>query len=103
MRDAYALSSWQMFRACLERELMLVSRNQVLYVVRFAQLLILAVITGTLFIRTRMAPTSVADGNLYFGGQQPAALVAGLSINATLTGSLRFTCSGVLLAGGIDV
>ena len=88
VRDAYALSDWQMFRACMQRELTLVSRNQILYAVRFIQLLILAVITGTLFIRTRMAPTSVADGNLYFGGQQPAALVAGMPINASLTAVL---------------
>ena len=69
VREPYALGSMQIFRACQERELLLVKRNMPLYVIRFMMLFVLALVTATLFIRTRMAPTSIADGNLYFGGK----------------------------------
>jgi len=68
VKSDYALTSWQIFRACMEREVLLVDRNRPLYVIRFIMLLVLALVTATLFIRTRMKPTSVVDGNLYFGG-----------------------------------
>lgn len=68
VRQKHALSSGQIFRACMHRELLLVDCNRPLYVFRFVQLLLLALVTATLFLRTRMQPTSVVDGNLYFGG-----------------------------------
>lgn len=67
-RSPYALTQWQIFQACMTREVLLVNRNRPLYFIRFFMLLVLALVTATLFVRTRMSPTSVADGGLYFGG-----------------------------------
>ena len=53
----------------MTREILLVNRNRPLYFIRFLMLFVLAVVTATLFVRTRMKPTSVADGALYFGGE----------------------------------
>ena len=38
-----------------------------LYIFRFFVLMLMGVVTATLFIRTEISPTSVAAGNLYFG------------------------------------
>ena len=69
MKSDYALGPRQMFQACMEREMLLVGRNLALYVVRFTQLLVMAIVTATLFARGRMTPTSVTEGSLYFGGE----------------------------------
>lgn len=71
VRTPYALSQWQIFQACWRREILLVGRNMPLYFIRFFMLFVLAVVTATLFIRTHMSSTSVADGALYFGGTIP--------------------------------
>lgn len=97
-QEKYALSQLQMFWACLERELQLVDRNRPLYTVRFVQLLLLAVVTATLFLRTRMRPTSVADGNLYFGGVRPhqqAFQCSGLQ-PSRITTAERLRCGAVV-------
>lgn len=71
VKSSYALSQWQIFQACMTCEILLVNRNRPLYFIRFLMLFVLALVTATLFVRTRMKPTSVADGALYFGGELP--------------------------------
>ena len=65
VKNRYALSTGQLFNALMWRELVLLDRNLFLYVFRFIQLILVGVITGTLYLRTRLHPTNIADGTLY--------------------------------------
>ncbi|KAK5843041.1 hypothetical protein PVK06_005470 [Gossypium arboreum] len=51
----YSLSKWELFKACSMRELLLMKRNSFTYVFKSVQLVIIASITMTTFLRTRMA------------------------------------------------
>ncbi|XWS57389.1 hypothetical protein CRYUN_Cryun09bG0170100 [Craigia yunnanensis] len=62
----YSLSKWELFRACMSRELLLMKRNSFVYVFKTSQLIIVAVITMTVFLRTRMH-IDVLHGNYYMG------------------------------------
>lgn len=50
----YSLSKWMLFRACLSREFLLMRRNSFVYIFKLVQLVIMASITMTVFLRTRM-------------------------------------------------
>ncbi|KAK9836331.1 hypothetical protein WJX81_006307 [Elliptochloris bilobata] len=65
-RSKFALSPWQLFSACMERDLVLLSRNLFLYGFRFGCTMFMAFVTATLFLRTNLHPTSIEDGQLYF-------------------------------------
>ena len=83
------LSGWQAFKACLQRECILTDRYQFLYKFRTCQVLIMATITGTVFLRTRQAPTSLLNGLnymsvcfysvmvLFFNGQTELTIAVG--------------------------
>ncbi|GLT32727.1 hypothetical protein SLA2020_073720 [Shorea laevis] len=62
----YSLSKWELFRACMSRELLLMRRNSFLYVFKIIQLAIVALITMTLFLRTRM-DVDIPHGMYYMG------------------------------------
>ncbi|XP_024525813.1 ABC transporter G family member 31 [Selaginella moellendorffii] len=61
----YGIPRWEMFKACTEREWLLIKRNRFLYTFRTAQVAFMAFVAGTLFLRTRIHPDSESDGNLY--------------------------------------
>ncbi|KAK1568227.1 hypothetical protein Q3G72_021942 [Acer saccharum] len=46
----YSLSKWELFKACLSREWLLMKRNSVFHVVKSAQLVVIALITISVFI-----------------------------------------------------
>ena len=50
----------------MQRDLTLLSRNLFLYGFRFGCTMFMAFVTATLFLRTNLHPTSVADAELYF-------------------------------------
>ncbi|KAM7279762.1 hypothetical protein ACFE04_006896 [Oxalis oulophora] len=50
----YSLGKWELFKACMAREFLLMKRNSFVYVFKTVQLIITAFITMTVFIRTRM-------------------------------------------------
>ncbi|XVF31519.1 hypothetical protein REPUB_Repub16aG0153000 [Reevesia pubescens] len=50
----YSVSKWEIFKACMSRELLLLRRNSSFYVFKITQLLIIAVITMTVYYRTQM-------------------------------------------------
>ncbi|XP_031274859.1 pleiotropic drug resistance protein 3-like [Pistacia vera] len=52
--DMYSISKWQLFKACMSREFLLMKRNSFIYVFKTVQIIIIAVITTTVFLRTRM-------------------------------------------------
>ncbi|KAG2326565.1 hypothetical protein Bca52824_009293 [Brassica carinata] len=68
---AYSLPKWELFIACISREFLLMKRNYFIYFFKTFQLLLAAIITMTVFIRTRMG-MDIFHGNsymscLYFG------------------------------------
>ncbi|KAK6285958.1 hypothetical protein POUND7_012137 [Theobroma cacao] len=50
----YSLGKWELFKACMAREWLLMKRNSFVYVFKSAQLVVVALIAMTIFIRTRM-------------------------------------------------
>ncbi|KAH1114108.1 hypothetical protein J1N35_007486 [Gossypium stocksii] len=70
---SYSLSKWELFKACSMRELLLMKRNSFTYVFKSVQLVIIASITMTTFLRTRMAVDVIHSS--YFMGSLFYALV----------------------------
>ncbi|GJN25012.1 hypothetical protein PR202_gb12794 [Eleusine coracana subsp. coracana] len=70
----YSLSKWQLLKACFARELLLMKRNAFIYITKVVQLGLLAVITGTVFLRTQMRVDRV-HGNYYMGSLFYALLI----------------------------
>ncbi|XVF66043.1 hypothetical protein PTKIN_Ptkin10aG0002400 [Pterospermum kingtungense] len=66
----YSLSKWQLFKACMDRELLLMKRNSFVYVFKTAQLVITAFMTMTVFIRTQMKVDLISAnylmGSMYY-------------------------------------
>ncbi|KAK3441449.1 hypothetical protein EUGRSUZ_B01809 [Eucalyptus grandis] len=64
--NVYSLSRWELLRACMARELLLMRRNSFIYVFKSVQLIFTAFITMTVFLRTRMG-IDVLHANYYMG------------------------------------
>ncbi|XP_042478937.1 pleiotropic drug resistance protein 3-like isoform X4 [Macadamia integrifolia] len=64
--NMYSLSKWELFKACMSREFLLMRRNSFVYVFKSVQLIIIASITMTIFIRTRMG-VDLQHANYYMG------------------------------------
>ncbi|KAI3810521.1 hypothetical protein L1987_20137 [Smallanthus sonchifolius] len=62
----YSLSNWDLFRASMSREILLMKRNSFVYIFKFVQLLIIAAITMTVFFRTKLKVDAI-DANYYLG------------------------------------
>ncbi|KAK8936592.1 Pleiotropic drug resistance protein 3 [Platanthera zijinensis] len=63
----YGVSKKKVLKACISRELLLMKRNSFVYAFREFQIMVMACITMTLFLRTNMHRDSVADGGIYMG------------------------------------
>ncbi|KAJ0099898.1 hypothetical protein Patl1_19826 [Pistacia atlantica] len=50
----YWLRKWELFKACLAREWLLMKRNSFIYLFKTGQLVVIALITVTVFLRTQM-------------------------------------------------
>ncbi|CAI5957397.1 unnamed protein product [Closterium sp. NIES-65] len=61
-----ALPTSEMFRAVFEREWLLMKRNAFLYVAQTIQIILIALVTMTVFFRTTL-DISLQDGNYYLG------------------------------------
>ncbi|CAI7732467.1 unnamed protein product [Closterium sp. NIES-54] len=61
-----ALPTSEMFRAVFEREWLLMKRNAFLYVAQTIQIILIALVTMTVFFRTTLT-VSLQDGNYYLG------------------------------------
>ncbi|KAJ3709078.1 hypothetical protein LUZ61_012783 [Rhynchospora tenuis] len=62
----YSLSKWELFKACVSRELLLMRRNSFVYIFKLTQMGMLALITGTVLLRTRMG-VDLLHSNYYMG------------------------------------
>ncbi|KAH9622500.1 hypothetical protein KSS87_017391 [Heliosperma pusillum] len=65
--EEFGLNKMELLKACLSREALLMKRNSFIYVFKSVQLVITALITATLFLRTHMHKNSVQDGMVYLG------------------------------------
>ena len=63
----YGLSSWESFKAVMSREQLLMKRNSFIYIFKVTQLIILALMSMTVFLRTKMPHGQISDGNKFFG------------------------------------
>ncbi|KAI6672615.1 hypothetical protein NL676_000521 [Syzygium grande] len=64
--EIYSFKKWELLKACLSREWLLMKRNSFFHVFKSAQLVVLAVITVTVFLRTRMK-LDLAHADLFMG------------------------------------
>ncbi|XP_038702837.1 pleiotropic drug resistance protein 3-like isoform X2 [Tripterygium wilfordii] len=62
----YSLPNWELFRACMSREFLLMRRNSFVYVFKTTQLIITASVTMTVFLRTRMI-IDISHANYFMG------------------------------------
>ncbi|KAI5084731.1 hypothetical protein GOP47_0000900 [Adiantum capillus-veneris] len=83
----YGLGTWDLFKACFWRELLLMRRNSFLYIFKTVQISVVSLITMTVFFRTELHPNNVEDGNLYLG-----ALFFGL-VNVMFNGLAEISLS----------
>ncbi|XP_022728526.1 pleiotropic drug resistance protein 1-like isoform X2 [Durio zibethinus] len=63
----YGVGKRELLEACISREYLLMKRNSFVYIFKFTQLTIMALITMTLFLRTEMKRDSVEGGGIYMG------------------------------------
>ncbi|KAM4111345.1 hypothetical protein ACJW30_05G060300 [Castanea mollissima] len=63
----YGVKLAELLKACLSREFLLMKRNSFVYIFKFIQLTIMAMIVMTTFLRTEMHRNSVTDGGIYSG------------------------------------
>uniref|UniRef100_A0A1J3K186 ABC transporter G family member 36 n=1 Tax=Noccaea caerulescens TaxID=107243 RepID=A0A1J3K186_NOCCA len=74
--DKYSVSKRELLRSCWDKEWLLMQRNAFFYVFKTVQIIIIAAITSTLFLRTEMNTRNEGDANLYIG-----ALLFGMIVN----------------------
>ncbi|XP_071686005.1 pleiotropic drug resistance protein 1-like [Rutidosis leptorrhynchoides] len=65
--EKYGLSTKELFKACFDREVLLVKRNSFVYYFKLTQLFIMALTTMTVFLRTEMHRNTLEDGGKYNG------------------------------------
>ena len=65
--ENYGISNWELFRACLAREWLLMKRNNFLYIFKTVQLTIMAIFAFTVFFRTEMKYGEVLDAGKFWG------------------------------------
>ncbi|XP_074329259.1 ABC transporter G family member 31-like isoform X2 [Apium graveolens] len=64
-KKRFAVSKRELFKATLAREVLLVKRHSFLYIFRTCQVAFVGFVACTIFLRTRLHPTDVSNGNLY--------------------------------------
>ncbi|KAG2721210.1 hypothetical protein I3843_02G058000 [Carya illinoinensis] len=62
----YSLRKWELFKACMSRELLLLKRNSFVYVFKTVQLVITAFIAMTIFLRTQTT-VDLNSANYFLG------------------------------------
>ncbi|KAE8705164.1 Pleiotropic drug resistance protein 12 [Hibiscus syriacus] len=72
----YSVSKMELLKTCWDKEWLLIKRNSFIYVFKTVQIVIVAIIVSTLFLRTEMDTRNIGDAQLYVG-----ALLFGMIIN----------------------
>ncbi|KAF3450694.1 hypothetical protein FNV43_RR06783 [Rhamnella rubrinervis] len=63
----YAVPKMELFKACFDKEWLLIKRNSFVYIFKAVQIFMLALIAATVFLRTEMNTRNEGDGALYIG------------------------------------
>ena len=63
----YTVPKMGLLKACWDKELLLIKRNSFIYIFKSVQICIIAVICGTVFIRTKMHQRNEGDAAVYIG------------------------------------
>jgi len=63
----YGARKVELLKACFSREFLLMKRNSFVYIFKIVQLILMALITSTLFLRTKMHRDSINDGGIFTG------------------------------------
>ncbi|GAV68078.1 ABC_tran domain-containing protein/ABC2_membrane domain-containing protein/PDR_assoc domain-containing protein [Cephalotus follicularis] len=65
--NKYGVSNKELLKACIAKEYLLMKRNSFSYLFKMSQLILIALVTMTLFLRTEMHRNTIADGGVYMG------------------------------------
>ncbi|XP_047147104.1 pleiotropic drug resistance protein 1-like [Vigna umbellata] len=65
--ENYGLGKWELFKACLSREYLLMKRNSFLHIFELCRTATVAFIAMTVLFRTEIHHDSVTDGGIYVG------------------------------------
>ncbi|KAL9995142.1 putative ABC-2 type transporter, P-loop containing nucleoside triphosphate hydrolase [Helianthus debilis subsp. tardiflorus] len=63
----YTVPKRELFKACFDKEWLLVKRSAVVYIAKTLQISFVAIIGATIFLRTRMHSRNEEDGGVYVG------------------------------------
>ncbi|XP_021295062.1 ABC transporter G family member 35-like [Herrania umbratica] len=63
----YSVSKMELLKACWDKEWLLIKRNSFLYVFKTVQIVIVAIIASTVFLRTELHTRAEQDGAIYVG------------------------------------
>ncbi|KAI7749054.1 hypothetical protein M8C21_030097, partial [Ambrosia artemisiifolia] len=63
----FGVSKKELLKACISREYLLMKRNSFVYIFKMTQLIFMASITMTLFLRTEMPKETFVDGTIFMG------------------------------------
>ncbi|XP_062229007.1 ABC transporter G family member 42 [Phragmites australis] len=72
----HSVSTTELLKASFDKEWLLIKRNSFVYIFKTLQLIIIALVASTVFLRTHMHTRNVDDGFVYIG-----ALLFGLIVN----------------------
>ncbi|XP_052175461.1 pleiotropic drug resistance protein 2-like [Diospyros lotus] len=65
--EKYGISKRELFKACFDREWLLMKRNSFVYIFKTTQITIMSIIAFTVFLRTEMNTKTEQDGGKFFG------------------------------------
>jgi len=65
--EKYGISKWELFKACFDREWLLMKRNSFVYIFKITQITVMSLIALTVFLRTTMPSGTLRDGGKFFG------------------------------------
>ncbi|XP_058112196.1 pleiotropic drug resistance protein TUR2-like [Magnolia sinica] len=63
----FGITKKELLKACVAREWLLMKRNSFVYIFKMAQLIVIALITMTVFLRTKMHRHNMDDGGIFMG------------------------------------
>ncbi|KAF7814222.1 ABC transporter G family member 36-like [Senna tora] len=65
--NKYSVPKMDLLKACFDKEWLLIKRNSFVYIFKTVQIIIIAIIASTIFLRTEMHQRNEDDGALYIG------------------------------------
>ncbi|XP_058209589.1 ABC transporter G family member 34-like isoform X7 [Rhododendron vialii] len=65
--EKYGISNRELFKACFDREWLLMKRNIFVHIFKITQITIMSLIALTVFLRTKMPSGTLLDGGKFFG------------------------------------